>query len=161
MWIQCAIEHSVNMFQIFKIELLDGVELAVLSSPEFQNSQKDSFLDIEVDPTAYVKKWTKSADRYLFPQKNIYVTTNTVKLTTGQQSKQITKGESSTAAALRKEATEKGKNLASEEKETIFVDIFQDAQNQEDHEWESQYLDWLHQSQIGRASCRERVSSPV
>ena len=28
-WIQCCIEHSVNMFQIFKLELLDGVELEV------------------------------------------------------------------------------------------------------------------------------------
>ena len=67
LWIQCAIERSVSMFQIFKWELLDGVEMAVQSIPEFCKRKKDSFLDIEIDPMAFVNRWKKSDDKYLFP----------------------------------------------------------------------------------------------
>ena len=37
-WVQCAIEHSVSMFQIFKWELLDGIEMAVQSMLAFRKS---------------------------------------------------------------------------------------------------------------------------
>jgi len=79
LWIQCAIERSVSMFQIFTWELLDGVEFSVQTMPEFRKSKKYSFLDIEIDPMAYVNRWTKANDKYLSPQKNLYVTTDMIK----------------------------------------------------------------------------------
>ena len=56
------------------------------------------------------------------------------------------KGESSIVSTKGKAATEKGKEKVSDEKATIFVDLYQDAQEQQDHAWESKYLEWLHQS---------------
>ena len=55
------------MFQFFKWELLDGVELAVQSIPAFRKIKKDSFLDIEIDPLAAINIWKKSDDKYIFP----------------------------------------------------------------------------------------------
>ena len=52
--------------------------------PEFRKSKKDSFLDIEIDPMAYVNWWIKSDYKYLFPQKNLYVTTDTIKFYIGK-----------------------------------------------------------------------------
>lgn len=107
------------MFQIFKWELLDGVEMSVQSMPKFRKSKKDSFLDIEIDPMAYVNRWTKSDDKYLFPQKNLYVTTDTIKFDIGQSSKALLKGESPTVSTKEKEATAKGKEKVSDDKATI------------------------------------------
>ena len=150
LWIQCAIEHSVSMFQIFKWELLDGIEMSVQSMPAFCKSKKDSFLDIKIDQMAFVNKWKKFDDKYIFPQKNLYVTTDTIKLDIGQSSKAPIKGESSTVSAKEKAATTKGKEKASEEKATIFIDLYQDAQEPQDHEWESEYLKWLNQSLLNQ-----------
>lgn len=133
------------MFQIFKLELLDGVELAVQSHINFRKNKKDSFLDIEVDPLAYLSKWTKSTDRYLFPQQNLFVTKDIVKLQTGQSSK----GESSQSAKRKgivteKVATAKEKANESKDKGTVFIDIYQDAQQPDESEWESKYLEMLY-----------------
>jgi len=146
LWIQCAIESSVNMFQIFKWELLDGVELSVLTMPEFRKSKKDSFLDIEIDPMAYVNRWTKADNEYIFPQKNLYVTTDTIKFDTGQSSWAPLKDESLVISTKEKAAIAKGKEKVSEEKATLFVDLYQDAQEQQDHTWETKYLEWLNKS---------------
>lgn len=51
LWIQHSIESSTNMFQIFKWESLDGVELAVQRSLATRNAFKDSFLDNSQDFT--------------------------------------------------------------------------------------------------------------
>ena len=59
LWIQHAIESFTNMFQIFKWELLDGVELAVQKSPMTRSAFKDSFLDIEVSALPFLNKWEK------------------------------------------------------------------------------------------------------
>lgn len=39
LWVQAAIEQSVSMFQIFRWDLLDGVELAVQTMPDFRRSR--------------------------------------------------------------------------------------------------------------------------
>lgn len=116
------------MFQIFKWELLDGVKLSVQTMPEFYKSKKDSFLNIEIDPMAYVNRCTKEDNKYLFPQENLYVTTNMIKFDTRQSSKAPLKGESSIVSTKEKVATTKGKGKVSNEKETIFIDLYQDAQ---------------------------------
>ena len=125
------------MFQIFKWELSDGVEMPVKSLPEFCKSKKDSFLDIEIYPMAYMNRWKKSDDKYLFPQKNLYVIADTIKFDIGKSSRAPWKEESSTVATKEKVATKKGKEKVSNEKATIFVDLYQDAQDQQDHAWES------------------------
>lgn len=58
-WIQHATESSTNMFQIFKWEKLDGIELAVQRSPPTWNAFKDSFLDIEISNLPFINKWEK------------------------------------------------------------------------------------------------------
>jgi len=40
----------------------------------------------------------------------------------------------------------KGKEKSSEEKETVYVDMYQDAQEQNDPTWEKDYLSWLTSS---------------
>jgi len=56
-WVQHAIESSTNMFQIFKWELLNSIELAVQRSPIIINVFKDFFLDIEISPLSFLTKW--------------------------------------------------------------------------------------------------------
>lgn len=92
----------------------------------------------------YVNWWTKSDDKYLFPHKNLYVTTDTINFDIGQSSKALLKGESSTVLTKEKLATTKGKEKVSDDKATIFVDLYQDAQEQQDHSWELEYLEWLN-----------------
>ena len=77
LWVQAAIEQSVSMFQIFRWELLDGVELAVQSMPDFRKRRKDNFLGIEIEPFAYVNRWNK--DDYLFPSKSLRKTADTIR----------------------------------------------------------------------------------
>ena len=45
-----------------------------------------------------------------------------------------------------KAATAKGKEKVFDEKETIFMDLYQDSQEQQDHTCETEYLKWLNQS---------------
>lgn len=116
------------MLQIFKWELLDGVEFSVQTLPDFCKSKKDSFLNIEIDPFAYVNRWDK--DDYIFPQKNLKFTTDTIKFDTGQSSRAPLKGESSIVMA-----SSKGKEKVSEERETMFVHMYQDAQEHNDPTW--------------------------
>ena len=68
--------------------------MSVLTVPELRKSKKDSFLDIEIDPMAYVNRWTKADNKYIFPQKNLYVTTNTITFDTRQSSRAPLKDES-------------------------------------------------------------------
>ena len=63
-WVQHAIESSTNMFQNFKWELLDGIELAVQRSPTVRNVFKDSFLDIEISALPFLNKWEKQEAIY-------------------------------------------------------------------------------------------------
>lgn len=46
LWVQHEIETPTNMFQIFKWELLDGIELDVQPMTAFEKAYRDSFLDI-------------------------------------------------------------------------------------------------------------------
>ena len=123
------------MFQIFKWELLASVELAVQPMPSFHKAKKYSFLDIEINPMAFINRWRKSEEKYIFPQKNLHVITEKIKWEIGQSStaKASSKVESSTTTT-----SAKGKEKSSdEEKETLFVDIYQDAQDLEEHDWET------------------------
>lgn len=86
---------------------------------------------------AYVNRWTKADNEYIFPQKNLYVTTNTVKFDTRQYSRAPLKDEYLFISTKQKAATTKGKEKVSEEKATLFVDLYQDAQEQQDHTWET------------------------
>jgi len=89
-WIQHAIEGSTNMFQIFKWELLDGIELAVQRSPAIRHAYKDSFLDIEISALPFLNKWEKQEAMYTPQQPGLHkIKTNTEK------------GESSKAASRR------------------------------------------------------------
>jgi len=144
--VQAAIEQFVSMFQAFKWDLLDGVELAVQSLPDFRKSKKDSFLGIEIDPFAYVNRWNK--DDYLFPSKSLRKTADSIKFSYGrttfdtrQSSHAPQKEESSIAIS-----GSKGKEKVGDEKETVFVDVYQDAQVQNDPTWEREYLSWLMSS---------------
>lgn len=141
LWVQTAIEQSVSMFQIFHWDLLNGVELAVQTMPDFRRSRKDNFLGIEIDPFAYVNRWNK--DDYLFPSKSLRKTADSIKFSydTGQSSHAPQKEASSIAIH-----DTKGKAKVGEEKETVFVDIYQDAQVQNDPTWEKEYLAWLTSS---------------
>jgi len=141
LWVQAAIEQSVSMFQIFKWDLLDGVELAVQSLPDFRKSKKYSFLGIEIDPFAYVNRWNK--DDYLFPSKSLWKTADSIKFSydTGQSSHAPQKEASSIAIH-----DYKGKAKVGEEKETVFVEVYQDAQVQNDPTWEKEYLSLLTSS---------------
>jgi len=125
------------MLQIFKWELLDGVEFSVQTMPELCKGKKYSFLDIEIDLMAYVNQWTNADNQYIFPQKNLYVTIDMIKFDTGKSSKAPLKGESSTVSTVENAATAKGKEKVSEEKETIFIYLYQDSQEQQDHTWET------------------------
>nr|AXB54821.1 polyprotein [Pinus nigra virus 1] len=90
LWIQHAIESSTNMFQIFKWELLDGIELQVQRSPATRNAFKDSFLDIEVSALPFLNKWEKQEMMYTAQQPGLHkIKTN------------IKKGESSSTASNR------------------------------------------------------------
>jgi len=149
LWVQAAIKQSVSMFQIFKWDLLDGVELSIQSLPNFTKSKKDSFLSIEIDPFAYVNRWNK--DHYLFPQKNLKATTDSIKFYMGQSSRATFDTGQSSHAPQKEESSivitsSKGKEKVSEEKETMFVDVYQDAQEQNDPTWEKEYLSWLTSS---------------
>jgi len=68
----------------------------------------------------------------------------------GQSSRAPLKGESSTVETKEKAATAKGKEKVPDEKETIFVDLYQDAQEQHDPTWENEYLKWLNQSWLNQ-----------
>lgn len=85
------------MFQNFKCELLDGVELSVQNLPAFRKRRTDLFLGIEIDPMAYINQWTKKYTEYLFHEKNLHVTTDTIKFDTGQSSRAPLKSESTLA----------------------------------------------------------------
>ena len=90
LWIQHSIESSTNMFQIFKWELLDGVELAVQKSPATRSAFKDSFLDIDISGLPFLNKWEKQEAQYTPQQQGLHkIKTN------------LSKGESSSAASSR------------------------------------------------------------
>lgn len=149
LWVQSAIEQGVSIFQIFKWELLDGVELAVQSLPDFRKSKKDYFLSIEIDPFAYVNRWNK--DDYLFPQKNLRKSSDSIKFHTGQSSKTIFDTGQSSHAPQKEESSimisdSKGKSKVWDKKETVFFYGYQDAQVQNDPTWEKEYLSWLTSS---------------
>lgn len=78
-WVQHSIEGSTNMFQIFKWELLDGIELAVQRSPK-KNVYKDSFLGIETSALPFLNKWEKQEAMYTPQQPGLHkIKTNTKK----------------------------------------------------------------------------------
>ena len=87
------------MFQIFKWELLDGIELAVQRSPATRKAFKDSFLDIEISALPFLNKWEKQELMHTSQQPSLHkIKTN------------IVKGESSSTASRRTIIPPKGKD---------------------------------------------------
>ena len=60
------------MFQILKLELLNGIELVVQRSPTIRNVFKDFFLDIEINPLPFLTKWGKQLARYTPQQQGLH-----------------------------------------------------------------------------------------
>jgi len=138
LWVQAAIEHSVTMFQIFKWELLNGVELAVQMLPDIRTSRKDNFLGIEIDPLAYINRWDKHD--YTYPSTMTKQLKDTVR-TPGQTSRPPPPHPKESSSIIIQ--GNKGKEKADTEREVLYIDAYPDAQPQNDPVWERDYLQWL------------------
>lgn len=116
------------MFQIFKWELLNGIELAVQRSPTIRNVFKDSFLDIKISLLPFLTKWGKQLVRYTPQRQGLHqIKTNTEQ------------GESSRASSKRTiilAEDAKGKGKA---KESTLQDKQPDAQDPADIDWDEEY----------------------
>lgn len=127
-WVQHAIEISTNMFQIFKWELLNDIELVVQRSPMIRNVFKYSFLDIEISPLSFLTKWGKQSARYTPQQQGLHqIKTNTKR------------GQSSRASSRRTiilDEDAKGKEIA---KESTLQDEHRDAQDPADIDCDEEY----------------------
>jgi len=127
-WVQHAIESSTNMFQIFKWELLNDIELAVQRSPMIRNVFKDSFLDIEISPLSFLTKWGKQLARYTPQQQDLHqIKTNTEK------------GESSRASSRRTIILDEDAKGKEKTKESTLWNELPDAQDPTDIDWDKEY----------------------
>lgn len=131
-WVQHAIESSTNMFQIFKWEHLNSIELAIQRSPTIRNVFKDSFLDIEINPLSFLTKWGKQSAMYTPQQQGLHqIKTN------------MEKGESSRASSRRTiilDEDAKGKGKA---KESALWNELLDAQDPADIDWDEEYSNMM------------------
>lgn len=116
------------MFQIFKWELLNGIELAVKRSPTIRNVFKDSFLDIEIGPLPFLNKWEKQSAKYTPQQQGLH-----------QIKMNMEQGESSRASSKRTiivAEDAKGKGKA---KESTLQNEQPDAQGPADIDCDEEY----------------------
>jgi len=120
------------MFQIFKWELLDVIELAVQLSPVFRKVFKDSFLDIDISPVPFLNKWEKQEVLFTPQQQNHH------KVKVNQDLGQASKASPNNKETVSIDAKGKGKV-----KESIFHGTYADAQVPHDINWDKEYSKML------------------
>ena len=113
--------------------IIDGIELPVLQMPAFSKAHKDSFLDIEINPTSYINRWRKKDDPFKLPYQSHHPYKDRIKLEVGQSFKVATTSTTTTSS--------KGKEI-------LFLDVYQDAQDPTEPDYEEKYLKIMEEAYL-------------
>lgn len=112
---------------------MDGIELPMLQMPTFSKAHKDSFLDIDINPTSYINRWRKMNDPFKLPYQSHHPYKDRIKLEVGQSSKAATTSTVTTSS--------KGKDI-------LYLDVYQDAQDPIKSDYEEKYLKIMEEAYL-------------